>query len=194
MSLLAEYQAPKKEEATKPLYLQKILENEPQIIQLLQAPVFGWRDFAIEKNAEGKNIVAVNSYLPYVADKDGQYLRPTITERLDIIDNMSKKDRRYKHIWLTLIYNHTSQSVQFYEFGQGAIIEALLNLDLEYDLIDTPVKISKSGLGVDTKYSVLPLPSKKFPLPIEAISEQIEKLQPDLTAPFTGGKVFAKID
>jgi hypothetical protein len=176
MSLLDGYSKPTNQNR----YLQKI-ENGT-VIRFLEAPVFGWKDIAFVKNAEGKSEKVTESYWKYEPTAP----KPQILERLDVLD-LNGKPRRPKHFWGCLIYNYNDKAIQYWELDKSGIMDDIIAIDKDWDLLNTDLKLSKEGEKMDTKYKVTNLPpstSRAFP---ENIKELLSALNPDLNRIFTNG-------
>lgn len=95
-----------------------------------------------------------------------------------------------KHFWAMVVFNYATDSVQVLEITQKTIHKAITDLSkdkdwgspLEYDL-----KVMKTGEGMDTEYSVVPVPAKPIGL---AIQEAYENKPVNLNALYEGKDPF----
>ena len=70
-----------------------------------------------------------------------------------------------KEVWSFKVYNYEAQSIQICSIPQKWIKETIMNLiwDSDYgDPLGYDIKISKTGEGMETKYSLLASPPKEF--------------------------------
>jgi hypothetical protein len=155
-------------------------KNKPVIFTLLAKPVFAWHDIAFEKDENtGKSTKVYEEYRPY---KNGQKA-PQIVGRPDIL-GYADKPRKFKHKWLCEIYNHDVNQVQLAELEHYTLHNALYQIDAEYELLETPIKIIKSGEKTETNYTATPLQARNYPLPAD-IQERRELANIDLESVFT---------
>ena len=174
MSLIQDYTPPQKNSI---LIFEK---NKPVILTLLAKPVFAWHDIAFEKDENtGKSTKVYENYLPY---KNGQKA-PLIIGRTDILGYMDKP-RKYKHKWLCEVFNNDTGTVQLAEFDHYTLHNALYQIDAEYELLETPIKILKSGEKTDTNYTATPLQARNYPLPSD-IQERRQVAGIDLESVFS---------
>lgn len=122
------------------------LEDGENKIRILSAPILGWMDW------QGNKAVRYQ-----YEDKPKQSFDPK---------------RPVKHFWAVVIYDYASESILIWEITQASVrtsIEAYFR-DSEwgnpyfYDL-----KISKTGSGMDTRYTVKALPHKMLPSTIKQL-------------------------
>jgi len=132
MSFLPDnYQAPKTSS-----YYMKLQEGENRI-RIMSKPVFGWEDWQNNKPVR------------YAMDK----------KPLKAFD----PKKPVKHFWAFVVFNYQEEQIQIMHVTQATIrksIESLCNdkdwgSPFAYD-----IKIMKTGEGVDTEYSVNPVPHK----------------------------------
>lgn len=159
MNFLPEnYIAPK----TSNFYM-KIQEGENRV-RILTRPVLGWEDWQDKKpirfTFENKPAKAIDPKKPI------------------------------KHFWAFIVYNYAEEQIQIMHITQASIrrsIESLCNdkdwgVPYSYD-----IKIKKTGEGMNTEYSVNPVPHKPIdPSVIAAFKER----PCDLNALFTGEDPF----
>jgi len=103
---------------------------------------------------------------------------------------VSQGQEPIKHFWAFPVWNYDENAVQIMEVTQKTIMSALKALVENEDWGDPKnydITISRSGEGMETEYNVTPSPQK--PLPVEA-KQEMEDLQPDLTALFRGEDPF----
>lgn len=144
-------------------FYMKIQEGENRI-RILTRPVFGWEDWQDKK--------------PLRFEFDKKPAKP--------ID----PKKPIKHFWAFIVYNYAEEQIQIMHITQASIrksIEALCNdkdwgAPFSYD-----IKIKKIGEGMNTEYSVNPIPHK----PIDPSIIAAFKERPcDLEALFTGEDPF----
>jgi hypothetical protein len=110
--------------------------------------------------------------------------------RAKVNQNGKPEDRKISHFWAVSIFNAETEEIQVWQIRQATIQEALLNLARDEDWGDCReywLKLTKSGEGMDTKYSVVP--AKKAPLS-ETVAQLVEKTPVNLDALFSGGDPF----
>lgn len=161
MSFLPEnYESPKSSN-----YYFKLQDGENRI-RILTAPIIGWEDWQEKK--------------PIRFTYDNKPQKP--------ID----PKKAVKHFWAFVVYNYADQKIQIMQITQATIRKAIESLCKDSDWGDPyayDIKILKSGEGVDTEYSVNPVPHKPLdPLIIEMFNEN----RCNLNALFTSEDPFAK--
>ena len=105
-----------------------------------------------------------------------------------------RADSRPKHFWAFKVWNYTTKQVEVWEISQASIRDILWGYwkDDEYgDLRQFPLKVSRTGKGLETKYSVIA--GQKRPLETE-IFEISSNTPVNLYALYTGDNPFAKGD
>lgn len=102
-----------------------------------------------------------------------------------------REDSKPKHFWAFKVWNYTTQQVEVWEISQASIRDALWAYweDKEDygDLRNFPIKVSKTGKGLDTKYSVIAGKARELESEIEQISANTPV---NLFALFDGGNPF----
>lgn len=120
------------------------LEKGENIIRILSKPIIGWQYWNTDKKP--------------VRLKEQPMSIPE-----DIRRNDKGEAERVKHFWAMKVYNYKAEAVQILEITQSTVIGAITELSkdedwgspLEYDL-----KITRTGEGLETEYSVIAKPSK----------------------------------
>ena len=103
-----------------------------------------------------------------------------------------RDDSKPKHFWAFKVWNYTTNQIEVWEISQASIRDILWGYwkDDEYgDLRQFPLKISRTGKGLDTKYSVIA--GQKRELEAE-IAQASTDTPVNLLALFDGGNPFAK--
>ncbi len=92
------------------------------------------------------------------------------------------------------VYNHTTAQVEVLEISQRTIIAEIINLTRDVDWGDPrhyDVTITRSGDGMNTKYSTKPHPHAPLK---PAVIEQIKAIEVDCTKLFEGESPFVGPD
>lgn len=146
----------------------KIQDGENKI-RILSAPVMGWEDWTTDKKP----------------------VRFTM-------DNKPSKSidpkRPVKHFWAFIVWNYAEERIQIMQVTQATIRTTLATLCKDSDWGDPffyDIKISKSGEGKDTEYTVTPLPHKPLS---DHIKEAFLEKRCNLDALFEGADPFAEWD
>lgn len=101
-----------------------------------------------------------------------------------------RPDTKIKHFWAFTVWNYNEEAVQILELTQATIQNAINDLyviaewgdPMGYDIV-----ITRKGEGLDTEYSVSPIPHK----PVRGdITQAYEKMTITLDALFDGGNPF----
>lgn len=103
-----------------------------------------------------------------------------------------KQEGKAKYFWVLVVYNYNSGQIEVWEITQSSIRESIASL-VKAEEYGHPkgydIKVSRSGTGLDTTYSVVPLPPKDL---VQDILVKITtELLPNLDALFTGDDPFA---
>lgn len=105
-----------------------------------------------------------------------------------------RDDSRPKHFWAFKVWNYATKQVEIWEISQASIRDILWGYwkDDEYgDLRQFPLKVSRTGKGLETKYQVIAGQKRD----LEADIAQISANTPvNLYALYTGDNPFAKVD
>lgn len=160
MFLPVDYEAPK----TSNHYM-KFVEGENKF-RILSAPLLGWEDWLDKKPVRYK-----------MADKPAKSIDP-------------KKPVR--HFWAMIVWNYTSEEIQILHLTQATLRKSLEALCKDadwgapyfYDL-----KVMKTGEGIDTEYSLNPLPHKELS---PHIKEMFNERRCNLDALFYNDDPFSK--
>lgn len=130
MNFLPEYyEAPK---GTNQLYFK--LEEGENRIRILSKPVFGWEDWTLEKKPIRFRM----------NEKPAKPIDPK---------------KAIKHFWAFIVWNVKDEKIQIMQVTQATIRKRIEELckDEEWGFpYEYDIKISKSGQGIDTEYSVNP--------------------------------------
>lgn len=138
--LPADYQL---KESTGSNYL-KITED-PQEFRILTSPIIGHEYFRVD----GDRSVPVRQ-----------------REEFDGVPSDSKDWNKPKEFWAFPIWNHTLGKIQIAEITQQSIKKEILKYVSDTENWGDPKKydfrVSKSGQGKETRYTISPLPKSKF--------------------------------
>lgn len=97
-----------------------------------------------------------------------------------------------KHFWAFIVYNHTVNQIQIMQITQATIRSSLEALSKDQDW-GSPyfydIKITRTGEGVDSKYTVNPSPHKPVS---EEILKEFKDKPINLEALFDGADPFSK--
>lgn len=143
--LPTDYEQPK----TTSSYM-KFQEGENRF-RILSKPIIGWQDWTEDKKP----------------------VRFRFSEKPDRPINPKKA---VKHFWAMIVYNYAAKDVNVLEITQATIQSAITNLikDAEWgEPYNYDIKVTRSGEGMDTEYSVAPSPHK--PLTQEIVDAYIAK-------------------
>lgn len=91
-----------------------------------------------------------------------------------------------KEFWAFAVWNNATQRVEVLEITQKSIMRSLHSLTLDEDWGDPKqydVVVTRSGEGLETKYSVTPKPAKKLD---SSVLEAYESSEIDLESLFEG--------
>jgi len=114
-------------------------------IRILSKPIMGWEDW-----------------------KDNKPIR----FHMDKKPIPQDPEKGVKHFWAFIVYNYNAKAIQIYNVTQASVRKSIETLCKDSDW-GAPyfydIKIMKSGDGMDTEYTVNPLPHKP-------ISEEVVKL------------------
>lgn len=116
----------------------KLQEGENRI-RVLSTPVFGWEDWKDKKPVRYR----------FVKDQ-------AVPKSFD-------PNKKVKFFWALIVWNYKEEQIQIMHITQVTIQKRLQNLDNDKDwggLFDYDIKINKSGEGIDTEYTINPVPHK----------------------------------
>ncbi len=134
MSFLpTDYQSPKTSN-----YYMKLQEGENRI-RILSKPIFGWEDWHDNKPVR------------YAMDK-----KPA---------KAFDPKKQIRHFWAFVVFNYQEEQIQIMQVTQATIRKSLESLCRDTDWgspYSYDIKIVKTGDGVDTEYTVNPVPHKKL--------------------------------
>lgn len=121
------------------------LEQGPNKIRILSAPILGWEDWV-----------------------DNKPIRYRMNEKPD---SWHDATRPGKHFWSIVIWNYNEERIQIFHVTQGSIRKAIEDLAKDSDW-GAPyfydIKITREGEGLKTKYTVNPLPHKPVDKAVES--------------------------
>ncbi len=144
------------------------LQNGENKFRILSKPIIGWLDW-----------------------KDKKPLRFAFNNKPDKPIDPKKP---IKHFWAMVVWNYSECKIQILEITQSGIQKSIINLTNDADWgspYSYDIKINRSGDGLDTEYSVNPIPHK-------VISDEIKQAYNDkpcdLQMLFAGEDPFAKQD
>lgn len=129
----------------------------------------------------------------WAEDEEGQptVIRAEEKEQIDpsqaSINKLSGKPNKRKQFVAGIVYNYETERFEVFETDKASIIKKLWELDQDPDLGDLQgydIKLSKTGQGMDTRYSVLPLGKSKVK---KDIKERFNELEYNLHALYDGG-------
>ncbi len=121
----------------------KLLEGENRI-RILSAPIIGWEDWTVDKK-------------PVRFKRNERPVKP-INENVPV-----------KHFWAMIVYNIKDHRIQILHITQATIrnsIESLYRDDDWGNPVNYDIKITKTGEGKETKYTVNPIPHKPLSQPV----------------------------
>lgn len=133
--------------------------------RILSKPIIGWEDW-----------------------KDKKPIRFAMNEKPSSPIDPKKP---IKHFWAMVVWNAIEEKVQILEITQSTIQGAIQNLSKDSDWgspFEYDIKITRSGDGMETEYTINPVPHK--PVTEEIKKAYFDKQPIDLTALFSGGDPF----
>ncbi len=158
--LPTDYQAPK----TSNHYM-KFQEGENKF-RIISAPILGWEDWADKKP------------IRYTMDNKPQ-------KSID-------PKKPVKHFWAMIVWNYASEEIQILQITQAGIRKSLEALCMDADW-GAPyfydIKVVKSGEGLETEYTLNPLPHKPLS---PHVMELFHERKCNLEALFTNEDPFSK--
>lgn len=146
-------------------------------IRVLSKPVIGYMYY--QQGDDGKR-KAIHSRIPF----------PKWTVINPAISKFTGKAEAPQEFWAFAVWNYGLKRVEVFELTKKVIKEAILSIhmDPDYGSPETlDIKITKTGEGKDTKYSILPSPPKPAN---QEILEEYEKAKINLDWLFTGDNIF----
>lgn len=162
MTFLPEnYEAPR-----GPSYYMKLVEGENRV-RILSAAVMGWEDW---------------------------YEKKPIRFRMNEKPNKSLDPKKpVKHFWAFIVFNYNEEEIQVMHITQATVRRVLTSLCADTDWGDPyfyDIKINKTGEGVDTEYTVNPVPHKALdPYIVQCFNNR----RCNLDALFTNEDPFAAV-
>ncbi len=150
------------------------LEEGDTKVRILSKPLLGWQYF----NNDNKPVRIEGA------------TQPSIDKSLIKIDKYSKQ--QVKHFWAMVVWNYKVKEIQVLEVSQSSIQGRIKELSKSTDWgspFAYDITINKSGTGVDTEYSVTPIPPK----PLSDEAKSAFKSKPcNLRALLVSGDPFAE--
>lgn len=104
----------------------------------------------------------------------------------------SGKPSRVAHFWAFAVWHYGANEIQICQITQSTIRAALGDYLADPDYGEPQgydLKITRSGTGLETKYSVIAAPPKSFELPTSEIKEELANI--NLSALFSGENPFS---
>lgn len=138
-------------------------QNGENRFRILDKPIVGWLDWENKKP------------LRFAYDNKPAPIDPT---------------KPVKHFWAFVVWNVKEAKVQVLEITQKSIQNAITNLSQDSDWgspFGYDIKVTKSGSGMDTEYTVNPAP--KSPIS-EEVKNEFKATKINLQALFSGGNPF----
>ncbi len=142
----------------------KLADGENRI-RILAQPIVGWLDWEDNKPVRFK-----------MENKPLAPLNP---------------DKSVKHFWAMVVWNCTEGSLQILEITQVSIQRRIAALSQDADWGDPSkydIKINRAGKGMDTEYTVSPVPHKELS---QEIIDAFTDTPINLEALYNGGDPFA---
>lgn len=164
MFLPEDYEAPRSASSN---YF-KMQEGENRI-RILSQPVLGWEDWKDKKPVRYRFVKDQPAPKPFDPNK------------------------KVKFFWAMIVFNYREEQVQIMQVTQATIHKRLQNLYKDKDWgspFEYDIKVHKSGEGIDTEYTVNPVPHK----PVDDYITKCFKERPiNLEALFDGSDPFSMI-
>ena len=183
-------------ETTRPKGTNKYLTkfDEPLVLRFIDGPLFGWKDLAFEKQADGSNKKVVEDYWFETDPKTGEKIKePKNLDRPEILDNLTKRKRKARYFWATIVWNVQDQCIQYFELDKNQVIDGIIAVaKAGYDLDQTDLRIDRTGKGTDTKYTVIAVPPNNQSTLPDNIEELKAEAKYDLLQVFKCGDPFKK--
>lgn len=88
-----------------------------------------------------------------------------------------KAESHTKEFWIVGVFNYAEGVLQTWEITQRGIKKALQDLSLEDDWgnpLDYDISLTKTGEGLDTEYSIVPLPKTELSTNIKEVLDKVE--------------------
>lgn len=135
-------------------------------------------------------------------DKDGKRIitrrkiGETIPTGLIGWNQMTGKPERIKQFIAAIVWNYSTEQVEILETDKATIIGQIFDIEANEDWGDSrgfDLTISRSGEGMETKYSILPSNQKAFKCPEDWSGVNLNALY-DGTDPFSDEPHFADSD
>jgi len=102
------------------------------------------------------------------------------------------KPSRVSHFWAFAVWNYGANEIQIAQVTQSTIRSALSDYLADPDYGEPQgydLKITRSGTGLETKYSVIAAPPKSFSLPTPELQKELGSI--NLNALFSGENPFS---
>lgn len=120
------------------------ITEDVQEFRILTSPIIGWEYFKQEEDWKIKPVrqKEVFKETPWIKD-----------------------DSKAKEFWAFVVWNHNLKKIQIMELTQRNIMKSIVELTKSEDWADPKeydMSISKTWKGLDTRYSLTPLPKSRF--------------------------------
>jgi hypothetical protein len=137
----------------------------PVDYEVPQASGSGGKYFKPQKGENRVRILTdcITGWLYWNSDDKPMRLRDRPTETPDDIRVKDGKQDRVRHFWAMVIYDYASAQIAIWEITQGTIQSAIAALATDADWghpRQYDLKITRTGEGLDTEYTVVPSPIK----------------------------------
>jgi hypothetical protein len=143
------------EDNDKPLYT-KITTGSEVRLRVLSRAVVGQEGWYMSKPVRFDSMFKINADQYATLDKD-------------TYDSSKSKWRQFA---VCVVYNYTTDAVQFWQFTQKQVRDGLerLSKDADWgDLSTYDIKVKREGEGIETKYTITPLPKKPLTSEVSAM-------------------------
>lgn len=145
--------------------------NQPEnVFRILSKPIVGWEGWKTSPDGTKKPV------------------RKRVDESIPM--NEVDSEDEVKYFWAMPVYNYQSEQIEILEITQKSIQKAIKGLANDKDFgspLDYDIKVSKTGEGKDTRYTVIGKPPKKLD---EGVAQAFKDTPINLEALFTNGDPF----
>lgn len=147
------------------------------IFRIMSNPIIGWEWWVDAKDNEGKEIRS-----PKRVREEGKVPSEVYND----------EENTVKHFWAMVVWNYQDKRIQILEITQAGIQKAIKALYASKgwgDPKNYDISITRTGSGMDTRYSVMPIPPSKVD---ESILSAFNNISINLEALYEGKDPFAK--